>query len=72
MKMIEPDLQQNGEASEAIRELGILTVMEHQNVVRILDAFCKPDKMVLVLEFIEYDLQKYMYRKYSGKCLELA
>ena len=70
MKMIEPDLQQNGEASEAIRELGILTVMEHQNVVRILDAFCKPDKMVLVLEFIEYDLQKYMYRKYSGKCLE--
>ena len=44
----------------AIREIALLKELSHPNVVRLLDVFCKPNKLVLVFEFLENDLKKYM------------
>ena len=44
----------------AIREIALLKELVHPNVVRILDVFCNPNMLVLVFEFLENDLKKYM------------
>merc|ERR1719217_289516 len=54
------DAQEEGVPSTAIREIALLKELSHSNVVRLLDVFCKPDKLVLVFEFLENDLKKYM------------
>merc|ERR1719506_1208264 len=54
------DAQEEGVPSTAIREIALLKELSHQNVVKLLDVFCKPNKLVLVFEFLENDLKKYM------------
>merc|ERR1719172_283883 len=54
------DAQEEGVPSTAIREIALLKELNHPNVVRLLDVFCKPNKLVLVFEFLENDLKKYM------------
>lgn len=60
MKQMKLDDQEDGVPSTAIREIALLKELSHQNVVRLLDVFCKPKKLVLVFEFLENDLKKYM------------
>merc|ERR1719331_832184 len=60
MKNMKLDAQEEGVPSTAIREIALLKELSHQNVVRLLDVFCKPNKLVLVFEFLENDLKKYM------------
>ncbi|CAE8660840.1 unnamed protein product, partial [Polarella glacialis] len=60
MKQMKLDSQEEGVPSTAIREIALLKELSHQNVVRLLDVFCKPNKLVLVFEFLENDLKKYM------------
>merc|ERR1719271_1713735 len=60
MKQMKLDAQEEGVPSTAIREIALLKELSHQNVVRLLDVFCKPNKLVLVFEFLENDLKKYM------------
>ena len=60
MKQMKLDAQKEGVPSTAIREIALLKELSHPNVVRLLDVFCKPNKLVLVFEFLENDLKKYM------------
>jgi serine/threonine protein kinase len=60
LKQMKLDMQEDGVPSTAIREIALLKELSHSNVVRLLDVFCKPDKLVLVFEFLENDLKKYM------------
>merc|ERR1719174_3120860 len=60
LKHMKLDNQDEGVPSTAIREIALLKELSHQNVVKLLDVFCKPSKLVLVFEFLENDLKKYM------------
>merc|ERR1719356_208663 len=60
MKQMKLDAQEEGVPSTAIREIALLKELSHPNVVRLLDVFCKPNKLVLVFEFLDNDLKKYM------------
>merc|ERR1712176_1165470 len=51
---------EEGVPSTAIREIALLKELSHPNVVRLLDVFCKPNKLILVFEYLENDLKKYM------------
>lgn len=66
MKQMKLDTQEEGVPSTAIREIALLKELSHPNVVRLLDDFCKPNKLVLVFEFLENDLKKYM-KSLGGK-----
>merc|ERR1719453_2629911 len=66
MKDMKLDSQEEGVPSTAIREIALLKELSHVNVVRLLDVFCKPNKLVLVFEFVENDLKKYM-RALNGR-----
>jgi len=60
MKQMKLTDQKEGVPSTAIREIALLKELSHPNVVRLQDVFCKPDKLVLVFEFLDNDLKKYM------------
>merc|ERR1719421_2518099 len=60
MKNMKLDSQEEGIPSTAIREIAILKELSHANVVKLYDVFCKPGKLVLVFEYLENDLKKYM------------
>jgi len=49
-----------GVLSTTIREVALMKQLSHTNVVKLLDIFCSLNKLVLVFEFLEYDLGKYM------------
>merc|ERR550532_4003420 len=54
------DSEEEGVPSTAIREIALLKELSHENVVKLLDVFCSTSKLVLVFEFVENDLKKYM------------
>lgn len=62
------DTQEEGVPSTAIREIALLKELSHENVVKLLDIFCRPNKLVLVFEFLENDLKKYM-KSLGGRLL---
>jgi serine/threonine protein kinase len=66
MKQMKLETQEEGVPSTAIREIALLKELSHSNVVRLLDVFCKPNKLVLVFEYLENDLKKYM-KSVSGR-----
>jgi serine/threonine protein kinase len=61
IKQMKLDAQEEGVPSTAIREVALLKELQHPNIVRLLDVHCKePNKLVLVFEYLENDLKKYM------------
>jgi len=60
MKRMKLDSEEEGVPSTAIREVALLKEAKHDNVVKLLDVFCTTSKLVLVFEFLENDLKKYM------------
>merc|ERR1719174_3132656 len=66
MKQMKLDAQEEGVPSTAIREIALLKELTHPNVVKLLDVFCKPSKLVLVFEFLDNDLKKYM-KSHGGR-----
>jgi serine/threonine protein kinase len=44
----------------AIREVAIMKALPHKNIVQLLDVFCKPGEIILVLELLDNDLKKHM------------
>merc|ERR1719375_749302 len=60
MKEMKLDSSEEGVPSTALREMALLKELSHVNVVRLLDVFCKPGKLVLVFEFVDSDLKKHM------------
>jgi len=60
MKKMKLDAEEEGVPSTAIREIALLKELSHENVVKLLDVFCSTNKLVLVFEYVENDLKKYM------------
>merc|ERR1719311_757161 len=58
--------QEDGVPSTAIREIAILKELTHENIVRLIDVFCKPGELVLVFELLDSDLKKHM-KALSGR-----
>jgi cyclin-dependent kinase 2 len=64
VKQMKLDSQEDGVPATAIREVALLKELSHPNIVRLLDVHCKePNKLVLVFEYLEHDLKKYMKTK---------
>jgi len=61
MKQMKIENTEDGVPSTALREIALLKELkDHQNIVRLLNIFYKPNKLVLVFEYVENDLKKYM------------
>jgi serine/threonine protein kinase len=60
IKVMKLGTDEEGVPATAIREVALLKELNHRNVVQLLDVFCKPSKLVLVFEYLENDLKKYM------------
>jgi len=60
MKQMKLGSQEDGVPSTAIREIAILKELAHENIVRLMDVFCKPGELVLVFELLDSDLKKHM------------
>jgi serine/threonine protein kinase len=60
MKQMKLGSQEDGVPSTAIREIAILKELAHDNIVRLIDVFCKPGDLVLVFELLDSDLKKHM------------
>jgi serine/threonine protein kinase len=60
VKVMKLGSDEEGVPATAIREVALLKELSHRNVVQLLDVFCKPSKLVLVFEYLENDLKKYM------------
>jgi len=57
---------EEGVPSTAIREVAILKELTHDNIVQLLDVFCKPGELILVFELLDSDLKKHM-KSLGGK-----
>merc|ERR1719440_906492 len=57
---------EEGVPSTVIREVAILKELTHENVVQLLDVFCKPGELILVFELLDSDLKKHM-KSLGGK-----
>jgi len=57
---------EEGVPSTAIREVAILKELAHENIVQLLDVFCKPGELILVFELLDSDLKKHM-KSLGGK-----
>lgn len=61
MKQMKIEGAEDGMPSTALREIALLKELkDHPNIVRLLNTFYKPNKLVLVFEYLENDLKKYM------------
>jgi serine/threonine protein kinase len=60
MKKMKLASEEEGVPSTALREIALLKELSHDNIVKLLDVFCSTKKLVLVFEFVEHDLKKYM------------
>lgn len=66
LKCMKLDAHEEGVPSTAIREVALLKELNHKNVVKLLDVLCRPGKLVLVFDYSENDLKKFMKSK-SGR-----
>jgi serine/threonine protein kinase len=60
LKQMKVSNREEGVPSTAIREIAILKELSHENIVRLIDIFCKPGELVLVFEVLDTDLKKHM------------
>jgi len=60
LKQMKHGSREDGVPSTAIREIAILKELNHENIVRLIDVFCKPGELVLVFEVLDSDLKKHM------------
>eukprot|EP01065_Artemidia_motanka_P047449 TRINITY_DN743_c5_g2_i1.p1 TRINITY_DN743_c5_g2~~TRINITY_DN743_c5_g2_i1.p1 ORF type:complete len:380 (+),score=88.99 TRINITY_DN743_c5_g2_i1:101-1141(+) len=59
LKKIKMNIEDNeGVPSTALREISVLLSLDHPNIVKLVNVDTRPTKLVLVFEFIEYDLRK--------------
>jgi len=63
MKDMKTSNEEEGICSTALREVALLKQLNHPNVVKLLSVFSSPRKTILVMEFVDQDLKKYMRSK---------
>lgn len=69
LKKIRLESDEEGIPSTAIREISILKELDHPNIVNLEEIIHTNRKLILVFEFIEYDLKKFM-SKHKEKGLD--
>lgn len=60
LKKIRLESEDEGIPSTAIREISLLKELQHPNVVRLHDVIHSNKKLVLVFEFVDLDLKKFI------------
>jgi len=60
VKEMKVDDSEDGVPSTAIREIALLKEAHHENVVQLIEVFCKPGKLALVFELLDSDVKKLM------------
>jgi len=60
LKKIRLESEDEGIPSTAIREIALLKELQHPNVVRIHDVIHTNKKLILVFEYVDSDLKKFM------------
>lgn len=68
MKKIELN-EKEGMPSTALREISILKSTNHKNIIELFQIIHKEDILVLIFEFVEYDLLKYVETHGNVVCL---
>jgi len=63
LKKIRLDDDDDGVPSTAIREISLLTSLQHPNIVNLQQVFFTSKYLTLAFEFLDYDLKKYMENK---------
>lgn len=60
LKKIKLDNTDEGIPSTSIREISILKQLKHPNVINLLDLIHEESKLSIILEYLDYDLKKYI------------
>lgn len=60
LKKIKLEDKEDGLPGSALREIAVLKLLEHPNIVRLLDVHHSANHLYLVLEFVEQDLRRFM------------
>jgi len=60
LKKIRLESEDEGIPSTAIREIALLKELQHPNIVRIHDVIHTNKKLILVFEYIDYDLKRFL------------
>lgn len=71
LKEIHLDAEE-GTPSTAIREISLMKELKHPNIVRLHDVMHTETKLVLIFEYCEQDLKKYMDTKGDKGALDLG
>lgn len=68
VKKISLESEEEGIPSTALREISILKELSHPNIVKLEDVIHTNKKLILIFEFIDYDLKKFMqqFRNQKG------
>ncbi|KRX01199.1 Protein kinase-like domain [Pseudocohnilembus persalinus] len=74
LKKIRLESEDEGIPSTAIREISLLKELQHPNVVRLHDVIHSNNKLVLVFEFVDQDLKKFMnkYKDTQGLDIQIV
>ncbi|SAL98752.1 hypothetical protein [Absidia glauca] len=60
LKRIRLDNEEEGVPCTAIREISLLKELKHQNILRLYDVLHKERKLILVFEYLDSDLKKFL------------
>jgi len=63
---------EEGAPSTAVREISIMKELRHPNIVRLLDVVHTETRLLLVFEYMDQDLKKYMERHGVNGCLPVS
>nr|CCC92296.1 putative cell division control protein 2 homolog 4 [Trypanosoma congolense IL3000] len=63
--------EDDGAPSTAVREIALLKMLKHNNIVRLYDVLFEPPKLTLIFEYCEYDLRRFMHKYASIVCLQI-
>jgi len=66
LKMINLDNEEEGIPSTALREIAILTQLQHENIVKLYDVVHHGKRLVIALEYCDLDLKEHMENFNSG------